>query len=87
MSDNNEKLERLSKMMDEMEKENEEKFFKEGDQQAGQKLADLAGFRKMMETSCKHDWVSDVQAITTAPNVVQMAVVPGIVDLIAKQLD
>ena len=34
MSDNNEKLESLSKMMDEMEKENEEKFFKEGDQQA-----------------------------------------------------
>jgi hypothetical protein len=28
-----------------------------------------------------------VQVITTAPNVVQMAVVPGIVDLIAKQLD
>ena len=38
MSDNNEKLESLSKMMDEME---------------------LAGFRKMMETSCQHDWVTD----------------------------
>jgi hypothetical protein len=28
-----------------------------------------------------------VQVITTAPNVVLMAVVPGIVNLIAKQLD
>ena len=28
---NNEKPESLSKMMDEMERENEEKFFKEGD--------------------------------------------------------
>ena len=30
-TDHNEKLESLSKMMDEMERENEEKFFKEGD--------------------------------------------------------
>ena len=36
-----------------------EKFFKEGDQQAGQRLADLAGFRQMMETSCKHNWETD----------------------------
>ena len=48
---NNEKLESLSKMMDEMERENEEKFFKEGDQQAGQRLADLAYFRKQMDQS------------------------------------
>jgi hypothetical protein len=59
MSDNNEKLERLSKMMDEMERENEEKFFKECDQQAGQRLADLAGFRQMMESRCDHNWESD----------------------------
>jgi len=60
MSDNNEKLERLSKMMDEMEKENEEKLFKEGDQQAGQRLADLAGFREMMSSSCQHEWEMDI---------------------------
>ena len=54
-----EKLEQLSKMMDEMEKENKEKFFKEGNQQAGQRLADLAYFREKMESSCKHEWVSD----------------------------
>ena len=59
MNDNNEKMESLSKMMDEMERENEEKFFKEGDQQAGQRLADLTGFRQIMESSCKHNWESD----------------------------
>ena len=59
MSNNSDKLECLSKMMDEMEKENEEKFFKEGDQQAGQRLAELAGFRQMMGTSCNHNWESD----------------------------
>ena len=59
MSNNSDKLECLSKMMDDMEKENEEKFFKEGDQQAGQRLAELAGFRQMMGTSCNHNWESD----------------------------
>lgn len=53
---NNEKLESLSKMMDEMERENEEKFSKEGDKQAGQRLADLAYFRKQMNKSCQHVW-------------------------------
>ena len=54
-----EKRERLSKMMDEMEKENKEKFYEEGDQQAGQKLADLAYFREQMESSCEHVWSMD----------------------------
>ena len=56
---NTEKPESLSKMMDEMERENEEKFFKEGDQQAGQRLADLAYFRKQMNQSCQHVWEYD----------------------------
>ena len=59
MNGNDEKLKRLSKMMDEMEKENEDKFFKEGDQQAGQNLADLAYFRDQMESSCQHNWSMD----------------------------
>lgn len=53
------KLKGLSEMMDRMEKENEKKFFEQGDRQAGQKLADLVYFREILNTSCHHEWVSD----------------------------
>lgn len=59
MNNNDEKLKQLGQMMDQMEKENEEKFFKEGDNQAGQRLSDLAYFRTLMESSCQHNWVGD----------------------------
>ena len=59
MNNNDEKLKQLGQMMDQMEKENEEKFFKDGVQQAGQRLADLAMFKEMMSSSCQHEWEMD----------------------------
>ena len=51
------KKEQLLKMMADMEQENTEKFFGEGDAQAGQKLADLAQFEEQLTSSCDHNWV------------------------------
>lgn len=52
-----ENRESLSRMMDEMEKENEEKFYKDGNQQAGQRLASIVSFKEKMQSSCRHEWV------------------------------
>jgi hypothetical protein len=55
---NSDKLKGLSEMMDRMEKENEKKLFEQGDRQAGQKVASLVYFKEMLNSSCKHEWVS-----------------------------
>lgn len=49
------KKEALSIMMDQMEKDLEEKRAK-GDGQALQRQVELARFREMMSSKCQHEW-------------------------------
>ena len=58
MIGNTDKKEQLSKMMDEMETEFDEKL-KDGNSQAAQRLSELAMFREKLNSDCKHEWVGD----------------------------
>lgn len=60
MNDNNEKLERLSKMMDEMQDDYVEKA-KQGDGSALARAGEMALLKAELKTSqsCQHEWVGD----------------------------